>query len=643
MYVFFADDIYDYECSICTTPFRRKDNLERHMKSAHPESIIALGDRRQIVSVVKISELPVGVGDTSLKKDVSSPNHVISDDKTPKNVPLNENSDLKSHKLDQELISRKKPRKLLKGVGKKERTSAKIPCSSEGNVNQIKSFFEQNIFKNIRLGFDEDINYKTIEKNNKSFNDESSVIMNSSVIDKNKRKEQNISNVENDKEELNSSMNVSFDSSACKTNEQPFIMEQTKPNNKESIPRCQKVSVISSCKKYFNNVKQLSKSSSSSIGSSKKTEPVLPYRLITPPVKSPNTEGSNSVIKPTITKVTHIVHTSDNGVSNIRTVITTRDVVEKPKTNKSKPKNSENQIDEPKDGKGNSSVIKYVPKTTRSSTETKHKCYRIIGQNSNTIMSRSNKNSYNIVNNSLPFQELFNSVTDDSTVLSETSLSMRSIPCTVNGVNDYDKGGAHFNDFSDNTTVFRNILPSMESNLINENKNGYDYFDNNSYNQMQDTLGQLQSNFYCGDKMGFIPGNSTVYNSNKIIRTNGNVSESCLLADNSLDESLTASLYLENELSNNRSDSTNNCLSAHADIGNVIKAAPSRQYSNVRDQIFLNEISCLSSSGKNMQNISSNLDSQVNEFENDDNMDIFNGAPSNNVFHQSNGYQNIRK
>jgi len=40
----FSPDLRPYRCSICDTAFRRKDNLERHMKNTHPETrLTALG------------------------------------------------------------------------------------------------------------------------------------------------------------------------------------------------------------------------------------------------------------------------------------------------------------------------------------------------------------------------------------------------------------------------------------------------------------------------------------------------------------------------------------------------------------------------------------------------------------------------
>ncbi|XP_075232234.1 uncharacterized protein LOC142330673 [Lycorma delicatula] len=523
-----SDVEHDYECSICITPFNRKDNLERHMKHKHPETVSKSGRPNHIVSVVKVA--------------FNFPSE--TENKFSGNINKNKNSN--------------NDKVLNSSCNQKAEIDEKIK-NSLNSINKInKGVHECN--KNISIGLSEDkINcdkelaadetkHGSSNNNNKipENNPENKLIL----IDKSKElNEQSLDKItyhvsEKDKENLNNSSSslLTLSSPVPHVTNQLTVKELDSKCNKESVPNFRKVSVISSTKTYLNNVNKLTKinrvtnnniNNNNSSNSKKKSESISPYRLITPPVKSPDTNGRNCV--PTITKVTHIVHTSDNGVSNIKTVITTRDVPEKSnKTDKNKQKNLSSKLNVESKEQREKSVIKYTPKTLKNNIEMKHKCYRILNQNINSSFASSNSNT-------LPVLQPIN-VGDDS-LLSETALSIRNISYDTNSYNE----NCQTNYNSMFNTLYKNVTScddcSMEpSTLLNGYNNNNNT--NNSCDNFQNDFTRFQNeNFeYEIDKVYTILSTDNI---NKNIQSYNNISESCLLSDNVLDDTITASLYLQ--------------------------------------------------------------------------------------------------
>ncbi|XP_022186530.2 RE1-silencing transcription factor [Nilaparvata lugens] len=449
-------ELHDYECTICVTAFRRKDNLERHIRNFHPETMVG-GHPQQIVSIVQ-----------------------------PKNFV---------------------PRKSSVTKGVSSRKTSKVDKNLDISPENIEPTSDNNqVGKNVMENGAREI----------SSND----LVGSEV---------------NEIQERESSSRLELPSFS-----KSVIVNTVKntPETSDSLSS-EGVSVISNNNKVVeNSVKKVNPEQNIS---RKSSEPILPYRTITPPVQLSDNDRGNCV--PTITKVTHIVHTSKTGIPNIETVITTRDVTK----NKTKHMKESNEgvekcgkrknvvVEKPKRSK---SVINYVPKSSGKTGGKKPvECFRILKPSSEFVttcssnLGRVSLPAATVTNNrtSVPNFEMFSPRKQQQMFTQEGTLANAFENLCQEILSEDTSRGASSNN--------RKARPGLDLASIRFNRAFIQQFgqpaDSKVYENINPETPRLSNRLQSFNNMGM-------------------VSDSCLLADNALDHSITDPLY-EQEISDSYS------------------------------------------------------------------------------------------
>ncbi|RZF47853.1 hypothetical protein LSTR_LSTR010643 [Laodelphax striatellus] len=460
-------EIQDYECTICVLAFRRKDNLERHIRNFHPETMVE-GRSQQIVSIVQ-----------------------------PKNF------------LPRKSVS--------KGSSKK---TFEHDINVEHSLGNIESGTDNNVLDKNRMNCD----YPQVSDSNFVRSRIEEYQECSSRLESTSSRSVIVETVQNKLSKSLSSEGASV------------INDSSKENKLKTVE---------------NNFRKTSES-------------ILPYRTITPPAKLSENDRVNCV--PTITKVTHIVHTTKTGIPNIETVITTRDVTKNKAKQSKEDERSENLVvEKPSRSK---SVISYVPKSTAKTSKRSVECFRILKPSSDFVTTCSNLGVPSFSPASLSGGPSFD-------VFSARKQQM------------YNQGGSFANAFEN---LCQEILSEDTSRGATPSNNQKTRAESSEFNRV------LLQQFNEPHNSKYYENNSETsrFSSNNCLqpyKNSGMVSDSCLLADNALDHNITDTLY-EQQLNDNYSLHQMQNMERNADINNYVPhrdtCLESEQYFNYPNPNYSN-------------------------------------------------------